>query len=212
MNAPIVAYQDHTVVASLPNTAVVVVSAELRRSVDALTQRMGDAAAITDQASFDVIRAVVKDAKKLSNLVTAARRAAVRPFEGVVSAINLAAAPYTNQLDAIMNEGKAQEGHYLVERDRKLQELANQAAAAELDAQRDTSRPTAPLVVQEIPQAVIAPISVHRDIEITDETLIPRKYWLIDMAALKRDAIIAAEQHQAFPGVRVFSVGRIEAR
>jgi hypothetical protein len=208
----LIVYHDHVVsisTAVLPGT-VVIAQGQLRQKVVALHEQMGALPDITDQASFDAVRALVKDAKGLEKAVDACRRIARQPYLTVVETIDALAQEYLAPLKAIQLEGKAQEGAFIVERDRKLAEAEQQRQIAEFEAQNavDASRVTAPLVIQEAVEEFTAPVSYHPEMKIVDESLIPAEYRIIDMVRLRRDALAG----KIIPGVVVEKVGRLNAR
>ncbi len=183
---------------------------ELVQRVTEREDALGAAAAITDQASMNVVRTLVKDTKKLYNLVDAERQRVLAPFKDAVDKINAAAKPLLTRLQDVMNEGKFQEGVYLIERDKKLADEERIRREAELLAMQDTSRPTAPLIAPTLAQPVEAPLNSVKEVKIVDEAKIPRHYYVLDRARLDADAkagIIGIAQ-----GVEVTTVGIITAR
>ncbi len=204
-------YHDHAVnvnVAALPGV-VIIAQGQLREKVNSLGERMGELPDITDQASFDAVRAVVKDAKALERQVEACRLVARQPYQMVVDTIDTLAKQYLAPLKAIQMEGKAQEGAFIVERDRRIAEAERDRLIAEAAAANHTDdRPTAPLVVQPPMEEFKAPISYHDEMKIVDEALIPMEYRVIDMVRLRRDALAG----KTIPGVIVEKVGRLNSR
>jgi vacuolar-type H+-ATPase subunit H len=120
-----------------------------------------------------------------------AERAVQRAKEAAAKAAQDAA----DEALALIEQGKTAQADKVVE-----------AAAAKIeDIQADTP------FVPDKPVAVGASIRETWDYEVTDESLIPRKFLIIDHTTLRRYA--AAMKHQAdVPGVRFFSVKSVASR
>lgn len=194
-----------------PNRVLVVYAktfADVHDQENALTV----APAITDQPTMNAVRAIVKSSKKLWNDIDAARQLAKAPFLDACKAIDAAARPLLDRLTDVMNEGKHQEGTYLIERDRQLREDEDRRRAAELEALKDTSRPTAPLIAPTLPAPVDAPLSQHKVVTIVDPALVPDEFWVIDQPKLEKAALEAAAAGKTIPGVTVSTVSRVVAR
>lgn len=202
----------------LPGTSIVV-KAELLAQVAALEQAMGDAPVITDQASFDIVRDVVKRSRALYNLVEAQRAAVKAPFIAVGKALDAAAKPILARLDDIAAEGKAQETAFIVERDRQVREqeaarvAAEAAARATHAALAQAGRPTPELVVLQPVPVINAPLTTVRTVVVKDEAAIPDGYWVLDRTRLERDALaLHAQGAPMIPGVEVIVEKRVVGR
>ncbi len=193
-------------------TVTLVVKAKTFADVHDQEQALIAAPAITDQPTMNKVRAIVKSAKKLWNDIEAARQLAKAPFLDACQRIDAAARPLLGRLTDVMNEGKHQEGTWLIERDRQLREDEDRRRAAELEALKDTSRPTAPLVAPTLPAVLDAPLAQFKEVTIVDPALVPDEYWVIDMAKLEKAALAAAAAGKAIPGVTVTTVSRVVAR
>ncbi len=186
----------------------VVATEQIIARVEAAEQAMGDAPEITDQASMSAVRAVVKNAKKVFNDLDAVRQAVKAPFLEMEKHIDAAAKPLLERLRRVMNEGKLQEGDYLIERDRKLAEEDAQRRANEARAAQDLSRPTAPLVLMTLPDPVDAPLSSRQEVVVFDPAALPREYLMPDMQKISAAALAGTP----IPGVRVDTVRILNAR
>lgn len=176
--------------------------------VAARTQALIDAPEIKDQQSMNAVRAVVKETKKVWNIVDAERQRVKAPFLEACRRIDAAAKPLLDELQAVMNEGKHQEGLYLIERDRQLALEDEQRRLAELEAMKDTSRPTAPLIAPTLPAPLDAPLSTFKEVTIVNPALVPDEYWVIDRARVEADA----RAGKTIPGVTCTVVSRVTSR
>ncbi len=180
--------RDLIVPTKLPDTALVVNGA-LRDQIAVLYQRMGDQPDITDAATFESMRTLVRDASQLKNLVEACRALAKAPSMAIGKAIDRAAAEIIKEIDLVITEGKNQETFFLVERDKKLAEERARFLAAEIAAQKDQSRPTAPLSQLAPSEIIKAPLSTRRVVIIDNPALVPDDYWIIDRPRLDADVL-----------------------
>ncbi len=179
---------DLIVPTKIPDTALVVNGA-LRDQIAVLYQRMGDQPEITDAATFESMRVLVRDASQLKSLVEACRSLAKAPSLAIGKAIDDAARAIMKEIDLVIIEGKQQETFFLIDRDRKLAEERARFAAAEAAAQKDQSRPTAPLS-QILPSEIIkAPLSTRKVVIIDNPALVPDDYWIIDRQKLDADVL-----------------------
>ncbi len=209
MNSP-APLSDHVVqvdVTRLPGVAIIA-TAELRAKVTELVLRMGDLPEITNQESFDAVRKVVKDARSLERAVDACKRLARAPYLAIADTIDDLAVQYLEPLRMLQLEGKAQEHAFILDRDARLAELAILQAKADAEALLDTSRPTPAITVIEQPEALVAPVSYHDEMEILDASIIPDEYWVLDLVKLRREALAGKN----IPGVTVKKVGRLNSR
>lgn len=208
MNLPAIPTRDLVLQTTAPNTTVVV-KAELQEKVGAIVNQMVALPEITDNLSFQAVRNIVKAASALKKEIEVQRQIANMPFSGVIAQINAAAQAVAAQLDAVITEGKLQETHFLAERDRKLAEEAKRLREQEEAARLDTSRPTAPLPVMQLAEAVQAPIASRPDIEVFDPKLIPDEFKVIDMVKLRRAVLV---ENREVPGVRKVTNRQVVAR
>lgn len=202
----------------LPGTSIVV-KAELLAQVSALEQAMGDAPVITDQASFDIVRDVVRQSRSLYNLVEAQRAAVKAPFIAIGKAIDEAARPILARLNDIAAEGKDQETAFIVERNRLVREqeaarvAAEAAARATHAALAQAGRPTPELVVLQPVPVINAPLTTVRTVVVTSESMIPDGYWVLDRVRLERDALALHTQGAPMiPGVEVVVEKKVVSR
>lgn len=186
----------------------VVADSNLVAQVTSMVQRLGDAPAITDQTSFDVVRAIVRDAKKTHNTIEAARVLAKAPFKGVCDKIDAMARTLFDQLNAVMTEGKSQEADFLIERDRQIAKEAEDRRIAEAAAMVDNDRPTAPIIAPVLHAPVVAPLQSRKVVTVVSPELLPREYLVPDMVRINTDALAG----KIIPGVSVTSVSTISAR
>jgi hypothetical protein len=205
---PTLLYPDDIISTVTPGTTLVV-SSGLKQHVAILFQRMDALPQIVDQGTFDAMRSLVKDAHALTKMIEAQRQLAKEPFLRTGQAIDAAAKVYLNQLNVLVQEGKSQETAFLVERDKLLREQEERRRAAEAEAAKDTSRPTAPLVPLTAPlEAIKAPLMTHRRVVIVNEALIPGDYYILDMQRLEADALAGV----AISGVTVVEESIVVAR
>jgi hypothetical protein len=206
-----------------PSTAIIV-SAQLQRDVATIEDRLGSAAAITDQASMDLVRAITADAQALLRQVETQRKIAQAPFSAVVDKIMAAAKPITMRLEEVKAEGKLQMAEAVAARDRQLAaeeaarraveqaELAKRAAEAAAAAQAGLptapARPTPALVPMSITPALEAPLTARKEVQFLDLSLIPRE-WLVPDYPRIRAAVLAGA---VIPGVVLATVRGIAAR
>ena len=195
-------------VATVVPQLTVILKGEAFAMVDARENALIDAPAIVSAATLGEVRAVVKDTKKVWNEIEAARQLAKAPFLDACTKIDAAARPLLTRLTDVMNEGKRQEGEYLIERDRQLRADEELRRQAELLAMRDTSRPTAPLVAPTLPEVINAPLSQRREVKIVDPALVPAEYWILDVARIEREALGG----KVIPGVTVSQISLVVAR
>ncbi len=191
-----------------PQQYTVVAKQELLTLVDSREEQMGAAPAIVDQTTFNVVRAVVKDAKQTHTLVNAAREVAKAPFLEACRRIDAAAKPLLDRLALVMAEGKQQQADYITERDRAIAAENAARALAEAAAKQDTSRPTPALTPITLVEPLQAPLQARRWVEIVDAALIPREYLVPDMARITADALAG----KVPPGVRVVEGSTLAAR
>ncbi len=109
---------DIIIPAQLPTT--VIVSGELVEKTAALLTRMDEHPDITDNATLQTMRALVKETSRLKTTVKAAQSVAIAPFEAIIAQIKKKAVEIINELDMVVTEGKRQEVDFLTERDRLL--------------------------------------------------------------------------------------------
>ncbi len=197
------AYPDESIATPAPGAAIVL-SGQLKRGIDTLYHQMGALPAITNQQTFDLVRAVVKDASTMRRHVEASRQSAKRPFLDIGSAIDAVARPFIERLDALIKEGKDQERDYLIEEQRRRDEAERARQAAEALALQDTSRPTAPLVPVVVLNEVTAPLQTRNEVVVVDEL----KYLMLDMVKIRREAL----EGVVIPGVEVRRITDVVAR
>ena len=200
-----------------PETSVVV-SGILLAEVDRIHAAMGAAPTITDQASMDAVRQVMKQASGLRTKIESARQVAKAPFLTIGTTIDEAAKKVSARLDEVVTEAKKQIEDFLIERDRQLREAervrraaeaAAQAAQAAAIAAGQPTRPTAALVTTApLPEAISAPTQQVREVVIFDESLLPREYLAPIMAKIRADALAG----KLIPGVRVDHAVKVVAR
>lgn len=200
-------YPDVVVPTPAPSTAIVV-SGQLTQAVDTLYARMDTLPVITDQTTFDHVRALVKDAATLKRHVEASRQVAKRPHLDIGKTIDDAAKPFIERLDLLISEGKNQERQFLINEEQKRLAAEAARAAAEAAALRDQSRPTAPLVPVVMTQQITAPLQTRPEVFITNEAAIPREYLIVDMVRLRADALAG----KVIPGVEVRKIVDVVAR
>lgn len=198
------------VVAFIPpaRTYAVVATEQVRNLVAAAEQALVDAPAIVDETTRKAVQKVVRDAKSTYNTVNAARELAKAPFLEACRRIDDAARPLLTLLNDVMAEGKNQQAVYLTERDRKLAEEDAQRKINEAAAAKDTSRPTAPLVLLTLPEPVTAPLTTGRRVVIRDASLLPREYLMPDQLKITQAALAGV----AIPGVEVVTESSVVAR
>jgi hypothetical protein len=191
----------------------IVVKAELLAEVATIRAALGEAPAITDQATLDSVRAVMVRARTLLTTVDAQRTVAKSPFAAVVKAIDGAAKSVTNQLQEVVDDAKLQIEDFLRERDRQMREQEAARAAAEAAARAThtalTGRPTAPLVVMTPVEAVAAPTQTVVELVVTDEAQIPREFFDLNMTRM-RQAVL--KDKRIIPGTATQQVSRVVAR
>jgi hypothetical protein len=193
---------------NVPTFAVVAGEALINR-VDEREQALCDAPAITDQTTLTTVRSVVKAAKVLWNEIDASRQMVKAPYLDACTKIDAAAKPYLRRLEDLMDEGKRQQGQYIIDRDQKLAEDEAARRLAEIEAMKDTSRPTAPLIAPTLPEVLTAPLQSSPRVVILDPALIPQEYWVLDMAKINYDALVAK---RPIPGVEVRNESIVIAR
>lgn len=192
-----------------PAQYAVVAKEELLNAVADCEKAMGDAPLITDQQSFDAVRAVVKDAKAVFNNIEAARTAAKAPFVEAGRRIDAAAKELTTRLNAVMNEGKLQQADFIKERDDRIAAENAARAVSEAAAHLDTSRPTPALTLMQLPDPLVAPLQNRPPrIEVFDPSLLPREYLMPDLAKIGTDALAG----KLIPGVRIVQESNLVAR
>jgi hypothetical protein len=177
--------------------SVIVADHELQVAVDELYDAMETLPAITDQESFDAVRALVQRASNLRSDLEACRKRAKAPFAAIVDSIDGVAREIRERIEVIITEGKHQETAFLVERNRRIAEETRRQQqieeAARLAAAAEPTRPTPSLVpavqaaaVANI-EAIKAPLATRRSVRITQQSLVPGKYWMLNMAAIEAD-------------------------
>ena len=195
-------------VPQIPQFAVVAKEEVLGR-VDERVQALIAAPEITDQTTLNEVRAVVKSAKALWNEIEASRQTVKAPYLDACAKIDAAARPLLNRLQEVMDEGKNQQGQYLIARDRQI--AADEAARrlAEIEAMKDTSRLTAPLIAPTLPSPIAAPLQKSPRAVVVDAKLVPDEYWVIDQAKINYDALVLKK---TIPGVEVKDESIVAAR
>ncbi len=189
-------------------TFAVLAKAEMVAKVDQREQALIDAPAITDPTTLTAVRKVVKDAKTLWNDIEASRQMVKAPYLDACTKIDAAARPLLARLQAIIDEGKNQQGEYIIERDRLLAEEEANRKLAEIAAMQDTSRPTAPLIAPSLPSPIDAPLQSRPRVEVVDPVQLPREYLMPNYALITADALAG----KAIPGVVVHRESIIVAR
>lgn len=202
-----VLYPDAVIATPAPSTALVV-SGQLKQAIDGLYERMGNLPAIVDQVTFDAVRDLVRDANTMRKHVETSRQLAKRPFLDIGNTIDATAKPFLERLDVLIVEGKNQERHFLAERDRLIAEANERQRLLELEAQKDTSRPTAPLMAVAMPAVINAALATRPEVVIVNVALIPREYLVPDMVRIRADALAG----KPIAGIEVRRVTDVVAR
>ncbi len=201
-------YPDDIIPTATPGTTLVV-SSGLKQHVAMLFQRMEALPQIVDQGTFDAMRNLVKDAHGLTKMIEAQRQTAKEPFLRTGQAIDAVAKVYLSQLMLLVTEGKAQETAFLAEQQRLLAEQEARRRAAEAEAAKDVSRPTAPLVPLAAPmEAIKAPLTTRRRVVISNPELIPNDYYVLDVPRIETDALSGV----VIPGVTVIEESFVVSR
>jgi hypothetical protein len=194
---------------TIPTT--VVVAAEVIAQVAAVEQAMTEAPLITDQATFDVVRAVAKQAQTTLRTIDSQRQLAKQPWFAVGKAIDDAARPFIQRCEAVKNEAKSQEEAFLIEQDRLKAEAERARAVAEATAAALLKPGQAPqLSVQVLPQHINAPVARWQEIEVVDPTLVPDDFKVIDWPKVRSYMEIHGDG--SIPGIRFKSRVRVVAR
>jgi hypothetical protein len=192
-----------------PMAPSVVVQGEVIARVSALCESLIAAPAITDQASLDQVRAIMKGASKLVSDVDVQRSLAKQPWAAVATAIDDAARPIKDQLKAVVEECKEQIRVFLAEQDRiraeaaKAQAIATAAAAASLAAGH---APVMAVTIQ--PQTIVAPTRKDYEWVVLDRSLIPAEYFDIAWDRINWDT----DRGIVIPGVQKRETTTIVAR
>ena len=198
---------DEVVPTPAPGTSLVV-SGQLKQSINTLYRRMDLLPTITDQGSFDLMRDLVKDASNLRKHVEASRQIAKKPFLDIGRKIDEAARPFIENLDALITEGKHQETEFLIAEQKRNAEAEAARAAAEAEALKDTSRPTPPLVPVVLFTPTQAPLQSRSKVNIVNEALLPREYLVPFIQKINADALAG----KVIPGVEVVMETSVVAR
>lgn len=85
----------------------------------------------------------------------------------------------------------------------KQQEIVEKVEAGELSIEK-----AAPKLEKLEQQTKVAPTRTYRDIEVVDNDQIPDRYWVVDIVAVRRDALAGVE----VPGVKVVEKTTIVSR
>lgn len=207
VNPHAIAYVDEVIATPTPSVALVV-SGQLKQAIDGLYARMGNLPVLADQLTYDAMRELVRDAATMRKHVEASRKVAKQPFLDIGAKIDETARPYLEQLDVLIAEGKNQERAFLADRDRQIREAQEKQRLAEIEAAKDTSRPTAPLQPIALPPVINAALARRPTVVIIDVALIPREYLVPDMVRINADALAG----KAIAGVAVQYVTDVVAR
>jgi hypothetical protein len=162
------------------------------KEINELLEIAAQMPAIASEEQNAQVNELMARATELEKIVEARRKTMKTPVDRLVKLIQDEAAKVQGPAKQIQTMCKRQQAIWVMECQRKLAEaearrkkLEEQAAAEQTD-----DRPTAPLIV---PEEVLPMPDVttrwHEDVEITDEKLIPRKYWKIDMDLLRADVV-----------------------
>lgn len=181
---------------------IVVVSGELQTSVTTLIERLGALPAITDQASYDALRKVGREAGALVKAVNAQRANAKQPWTDVAKAIDDAARPITAALQAVIDEVKGQGTLFLAEQDRLriAAEEAARIAQATANAAMAAQPGNAPvLAVTVLPMEIVAPTQTRPEVEVLDLSIIPDEFWDLNLARLRQAVVTDGRE---IPGAR----------
>lgn len=184
--------------------------AALKQHIAVLFDKMGAAPNITDQASADTIRAIVKEAGQLKKQIEVACKLAKQPSVDLGKMIDKAAKVYIDQVSLVIDEGKAQETAFIIEQDRLMreQEAAQHAAEAAAAQTTEPGRVAAPLIPLPQVQPVSIPTSTFKDVIIENAMLIPMQYRVLDLVKIRVDALRGIN----IPGVRVTTITSVVAR
>ncbi len=181
---------------------VVIVSGELQTNVNTLIERLGAHPGITDQASYDALRKVGREAGALMKAVNAQRANAKQPWTDVAKAIDDAARPITDALQAVIDEVKGQGTLFIQEQDRLriAAEEAARIAQATANAAMAAQPGNAPqLVVTALPMEIVAPTSTRPEVEVLDRSIIPIEFWDLNMTRLRQAVVTEGRE---VPGAR----------
>ena len=194
---------------TIPTT--VVVAAAVIDMVDKAEQAMTDAPVITDQASFDSVRAVMVNAQLVERTIDSQRQLAKAPWFAVGKAVDDAARPYIQRCEAVKAECKTQMAAFIVDQDRIKAEAERARAVAEAAAAAMLKPGQAPqLSVQVLPQEIAAPMTRRREVEVFDLTLLPRNFMVPHFPNIL--AHMEAHGDGTDPGCRFRNVVHISAR
>lgn len=187
----------------------VILSGAVIAQVATLEERMIALPTITDQASADAVGAVMKEANRLLREIDAQRYNAKRPWAEVANAIDAAARPVTQRLDAIKTEAKLQTEQFIHEQNQIRLRAAEAARIAQATAEAALKADPAAvpqLQVTVLPQQIQLPTQERSEVEVYDMTQIPDEYWVLDMVKLRKAVL---QDGLTVPGARITKVTRV---
>jgi hypothetical protein len=184
---------------SIPTT--VVVTAQVIDMVAAAEQAMTEAPLITDQATYDCVHNVQKNAQKVLRLIDSQRQLVKGPWFAVGKAIDDAARPFIQRCEGVKAEAQLQCEVFLAEQDRVKAEAERARAVAEAAAAAMLRPGQAPqLSVQVLPQEIHATVTRTTDVEVFDLTLLPREFMVPHYPNIK--AFMEKNGDGSVPGCR----------
>lgn len=161
-----------------PMAPSVVVQGAVIAQVSALCESLGNAPAITDQDSMNAVRAIMTSARKLATEVDSQRSLAKQPWAAVTTAIDNAARPIKDQLEAVVEECKEQIRVFLAEQDRIRRKAEEERKAAEAAAAAALAAGQTPVLVATVqPQTIVAPTRKAYEWVVVDRSKIPEHYF-----------------------------------
>lgn len=190
---------------------LVIKTAEGYEAAAALLKSIKGSLATIEEARTRITKPL-NDALRETN--AQAKRAAA-PFLEDEAAIKRAMLTYSNEQDSLRAEEQRRQNEIARKEQERLQAIADRAAAkgqegkAEVFADR-AAQVVAPIAQQAAPK--VGGISIPKvwTFEITDESLIPREYLIVDETRIRR-VVTALKKDANIPGVRVFEQKRIAA-
>lgn len=142
-------------------------------------------------------------------------RSASAPWLEMEGALKRAMLKYSDEQDRLQREEQRRANEAAAAEQRRQQEIADRARAKGQDAKADKHEEraqsiVAPVIQREPPKVAGVSIPVVWTFEITDESLIPREYLVIDESKIRK-VVIALKGGTNIPGVRAYSQKRIAA-
>jgi hypothetical protein len=140
---------------------------------------------------------------------------AAAPFLADELVIKRAMIAYSDAQDRLREEQQRRDNEAAAKEQRRLQEIADRAAAKGQEGKAEIFQERAQSVVAPVAQQAapkVGGISIPKVwvFEITDEDLIPREYMVVDETRIRR-VVTALKGDTKIPGVRVFEQKRIAA-